>query len=184
MRWVVLVGIIGAILIRIFNEKVGILLCRLVVIGCAIYWSVTTLGGLHSVHSIGDIFWIFWGIIGFMFFLFIILAFLNILWIPLLVPFFWLCGIPFTYGDRRWDRSSPGALVESSLIYGVHYDPDIQELTVVSESTGGMYVYEGVPQEFYDALMAAESQGKFFTKHIENRFKWRQVNDLQKEAGS
>ena len=65
-------------------------------------------------------------------------------------------------------------LVDSSLIYGVHYDDGTQELTVIFKSNGSKYVYEGVPQEAYDAMMAAESQGKFFLRHIKPRFKWRQ----------
>ncbi len=64
--------------------------------------------------------------------------------------------------------------VDSSLLQEVGYDPDLEKLTVVFRTTGGRYVYSGVPQKTYDAMMAAESVGKFFLHFIKNKFPFRQ----------
>jgi len=65
-------------------------------------------------------------------------------------------------------------LVDSSLIYGVDYDDATQELTVIFKSNGARYVYEGVPQNIYDHLLAADSIGRFFLKHIKEHYPFRQ----------
>jgi len=65
--------------------------------------------------------------------------------------------------------------MESSQIARVAYAPDLNTLWVDFKPTkkqtengerGSMYTYENVPQSTFDALLAAESVGKYFTEHI------------------
>jgi hypothetical protein len=63
--------------------------------------------------------------------------------------------------------------VTSSLISQVKYDEATRELVVLFKS-GGRYVYSEVPHAAYEALMSAESIGKYFIKHIKTVFKFRQ----------
>ena len=37
------------------------------------------------------------------------------------------------------------------------------------------YIYDGVPPEKYEALMAAESKGAWFNAHIRDRYPFREV---------
>lgn len=64
--------------------------------------------------------------------------------------------------------------VMSRHVAGVGYDPDTQELQVAF-STGSNYVYKGVPQETYDALMQAESVGGFHALNIRTKFPFQKV---------
>ena len=64
--------------------------------------------------------------------------------------------------------------VDSTLISEVGYDAKTQELSVVFKKTGGRYVYSGVPQETYNLMMAAESLGGYFLKHVKPKFPFRQ----------
>ena len=64
--------------------------------------------------------------------------------------------------------------VDSTLISEVGYDADLEKLSVVFKSTGGKYIYSGVPQETYDALMAAGSVGGYFLKNVKGKFPFRQ----------
>ncbi len=50
--------------------------------------------------------------------------------------------------------------VESSLIDAVKYDAPADTLVIKFDS-GDLYTYTGVPQNIYDAFMAADSQGKY-----------------------
>jgi hypothetical protein len=53
--------------------------------------------------------------------------------------------------------------VKSSQLISVGYESGV----LVVEFTGGtVYRYDEVPQETYDALMAAESKGKYFGEHV------------------
>ena len=64
--------------------------------------------------------------------------------------------------------------VDSTLISEVGYDPDLEKLIVVFKKSGGKYIYSGVPQETYDALMAAASVGGYFLKNVKPKFPFRQ----------
>ena len=66
--------------------------------------------------------------------------------------------------------------VESRHVAGLGYDPATQELQVAF-STGTNYVYKGVPQETYDAMMASPSVGSFHALNIRNRFQWEKVTE-------
>jgi hypothetical protein len=50
--------------------------------------------------------------------------------------------------------------VDSSMVRAVKYDADKEELEVWF-NTGGVYVYEEVPQEVFDELLKADSKGRF-----------------------
>lgn len=56
--------------------------------------------------------------------------------------------------------------VESSMIDGVAYDPQAQQLTVRFINSGRLYCYFDVPQACYDELMAAESKGSYMRDAI------------------
>jgi hypothetical protein len=55
--------------------------------------------------------------------------------------------------------------VESSMIQAVGYDAKTRQLEVLFNS-GQTYCYEGVPQEVYDGLMAADSKGQYMRAAI------------------
>jgi len=55
--------------------------------------------------------------------------------------------------------------VESSMIQAVGYDVKTQILQVVFNS-GQTYHYEGVPEEVYQELLAAESKGRYMRSAI------------------
>lgn len=55
--------------------------------------------------------------------------------------------------------------VNSSSIAGVGYTASSGELEVEFHN-GAVYLYAVVPQAVFDALMSAESKGRFFNAHI------------------
>lgn len=59
--------------------------------------------------------------------------------------------------------------VASSLLKTVGYDPDKETLHVQFHK-GGEYVYRGVPQKMYDAMMNDNSAGGYFIQNIKGRF--------------
>lgn len=61
------------------------------------------------------------------------------------------------------DRKS----VQSSNISSIGYDHTTQTLEIEFKG-GGVYSYPDVPKEKADALMNAESVGKYFHAHIRN----------------
>jgi len=60
--------------------------------------------------------------------------------------------------------------VKSSSIRSVGYEPETKTLGVTFNH-GMTYHYANVDQEIYDAMMVADSVGKFFQQEIKNRFK-------------
>lgn len=67
-------------------------------------------------------------------------------------------------------------IVESSMIHAVGYDAETQTLEVVFNS-GRTYFYEGVSQEVYDGLMAAESKGRYMRGHIIDMYPYYQLRN-------
>lgn len=64
--------------------------------------------------------------------------------------------------------------VSSSTIHAIGYDFGARDLDVQFKSKGEpgpVYRYRDVPRASYDALMGAESIGKFFAAHIKPHFK-------------
>jgi hypothetical protein len=64
--------------------------------------------------------------------------------------------------------------VSSSNLAAVGYDPSTKTLEVEFNS-GSIYRYSGVSLSVFNALMAAESHGKYFNAHIRNTYSYRQV---------
>lgn len=60
-------------------------------------------------------------------------------------------------------------LTGSSNIAGAGYDKDTRELAVRFHS-GRTYTYLEVPEEVYEAFLAADSYGKYFNEHIKDQF--------------
>lgn len=65
--------------------------------------------------------------------------------------------------------------VESGAIKAVGYDPATQTLTVQFKN-GGVYEYGGVPVHKYWALMASDSKGQHFMRHIRYDHDFRKVS--------
>lgn len=59
--------------------------------------------------------------------------------------------------------------VDSSVMHAVEHDPRTSNLTVHFHS-GAVYRYEDVPADLYEALLAAESKGRFFAERIRGCF--------------
>lgn len=64
--------------------------------------------------------------------------------------------------------------VRSSNLRAVDYNPLTLTLTIQFHS-GRIYEYYGVPQNIFDALLAASSKGKFHHRHIKNSYRYRRI---------
>jgi hypothetical protein len=53
--------------------------------------------------------------------------------------------------------------VSSSNLSSVGYDAESQTLEIEFHN-GGVYQYAGVPEEVYEGLLSADSQGKYFSR--------------------
>lgn len=62
----------------------------------------------------------------------------------------------------------------SSLLLSIGYDAERMTLEV-EFAQGRVYQYYDVPEHVYAALLAAESQGKFFNEHIRSRYRFGRV---------
>ena len=60
--------------------------------------------------------------------------------------------------------------VQSAAIQSLSYDEAAHDLRATFRDSGRTYVYHDVPQELYDALLFADSLGRFFNRHIRDRF--------------
>lgn len=56
--------------------------------------------------------------------------------------------------------------VDSSCLSEVGYDDHTETLWLIFKKTNHAYQYPQVPKHVYDGLLAAPSQGVFFTKEI------------------
>jgi hypothetical protein len=66
--------------------------------------------------------------------------------------------------------------VESSSLASVGYEAASQTLEVEFR-TGNTYRYFHVPPSVYEALLAAESKGRFFVREVRARFPYARVLD-------
>ncbi len=57
----------------------------------------------------------------------------------------------------------------------VSYDEKSYALKATFWDSGRTYVYEGVPQKLYDALLFADSVGAFFNRHIRDSFRFHET---------
>lgn len=64
--------------------------------------------------------------------------------------------------------------VESSAIASVGYDAASGTLELQFQG-GAVYRYAGVPPQVVEALMAAESKGRFVNAHIRQRFPYERI---------
>ena len=65
--------------------------------------------------------------------------------------------------------------VSSSNVSSVGYDAD-QARLYVEFTSGATYLYRGVERETYNALLAAESIGKFLAAQIKGKYAYEQVS--------
>lgn len=68
----------------------------------------------------------------------------------------------------------PGGV--SRVLRQVAYDPVSQRLLVTFKS-GAVYCYTGVPPVVFAALLAAESQGRYFGQEIRDRYPYALLNE-------
>ncbi len=61
--------------------------------------------------------------------------------------------------------------VESSNIASIGYDESIETLEV-EFNHGGIYQYQNVGQNIYEAFMDAPSKGKFFNAYVKDVFSY------------
>lgn len=66
------------------------------------------------------------------------------------------------------------ARVSSSNLASVGYDETSQTLEI-EFSHGGVYRYFGVPRSEHEALMNAESHGKYFAAHIKDNYDFEKI---------
>ena len=64
--------------------------------------------------------------------------------------------------------------VKSSVLASVGYQTG-KKLLEIEFNSGGVYDYLGVPKAEYEALMHAESHGKYFTSKIRNEYTYKRV---------
>ena len=61
--------------------------------------------------------------------------------------------------------------VKSSLLDKVGYDPEAKVLAVQMNYSSDVYLYQKVPQDIFDDLLAADSKGAYYVKHIKGKYK-------------
>jgi KTSC domain len=65
--------------------------------------------------------------------------------------------------------------VQSSALERVSYDEAAHTLRATFRESGRTYIYQQVPLELYNGLIAAESMGGYFNAHIRDHFPFREV---------
>jgi hypothetical protein len=68
------------------------------------------------------------------------------------------------------------APVSSETIASVGYDERRSTLEIEFVS-GGVYRYYGVPENIHEALMEADSHGRYFVAHIRNAYPYTKESD-------
>jgi hypothetical protein len=76
--------------------------------------------------------------------------------------------------DRFTERLATFQEVMSSNLEAVEYDSDNAMLYIQFHS-GSEYVFLDVPQDVYEELMEADSHGKYFWKHIRDRYEYHRI---------
>jgi hypothetical protein len=59
---------------------------------------------------------------------------------------------------------------QSSAMWQADYDPDERLLQIWFSGDDRPYGYRDVPEDVFDALCAADSQGRYFAAHIRDRY--------------
>jgi hypothetical protein len=65
--------------------------------------------------------------------------------------------------------------VQSSALARVSYDEAAHTLCATFRDSGRTYIYQEVPLELYDGLIAADSLGGYFNAHIRDHFSFREI---------
>jgi lysyl-tRNA synthetase class 2 len=68
-----------------------------------------------------------------------------------------------------------GFTPRSTNIGEVRYDDEARQLEVTFLDDGGVYTYEGVPPDLYEAFASAPSAGRFFHQMIKGRYAHRRI---------
>jgi hypothetical protein len=68
--------------------------------------------------------------------------------------------------------------LESKMFTSVSYDADKQILYLRFRNTGDVYRYFEFPVAEYQALLGAESRGRFFLAHIRDTFRYERMAKL------
>jgi hypothetical protein len=63
---------------------------------------------------------------------------------------------------------------ESTALQSAAYDEETQELTIELR-TGRTYIYRGVPDLEYDALISADSAGHYYNLHIRDDYPFSEI---------
>lgn len=63
----------------------------------------------------------------------------------------------------------PSVPVQSSLLANVRYQPG-ESILQLEFCDGAIYQYFDVPASIYNSLLAAESKGNYFNRHIRGHF--------------
>lgn len=71
--------------------------------------------------------------------------------------------------------------VESSNVKALGYDPDNRN-AYAEFTKSGLYCYKEVPQTVFDDWLASESKGKYFHKHIKEKYEYEKIPDLERES--
>ncbi len=66
--------------------------------------------------------------------------------------------------------------IKSSTIKAIAYDPDEKKLWLTFKSEN-LYEYNDVEREIADALVEAESKGKYFNQNIKDKYTWVKVEE-------
>ena len=61
--------------------------------------------------------------------------------------------------------------VKSSLLDKVGYDPEAKVLAVQMKYSSDVYLYQNVPMDIFDDLLAADSKGAYYVKNIKGKYK-------------
>lgn len=64
--------------------------------------------------------------------------------------------------------------VRSSELKSIGYSPK-ERILEVEFNSGGVYQYDFVPFEIHNALMSAQSHGKYFNGHIKGKYHSRKI---------
>ena len=65
--------------------------------------------------------------------------------------------------------------VESTSVDAIGYDPDTRRLYIRFVGSRRAYVYYNVGQTVFDALIAADSKGRFVNREIKDAYAYRRL---------
>lgn len=65
-------------------------------------------------------------------------------------------------------------ITRSGMITKIAYD-ESEKLLTLTFASGGAYGYKDMPKEVFDALLAAESAGKYFHANIKGKYETERV---------